>query len=117
MVAANKPLNPIIFGECNAQQLTDVRVALLLQARDVGGLRGRRLRRVAEDGPKGPLRNKLFERFINKSYERYLEETGKKHGGRGVSAPAFITWLLDYIKNNPEAILKIVTFIMSLFGL
>ena len=109
---------PTIFEQLSADQVASIRAQLLLSADGLKGLKKARVLRVANDDRKGPLRQKLFAAFVNRSYARYLEDAGHAIGSKkALNAPAFITALLDWIKNNPEAVVAFITFIMSLFGL
>ncbi len=110
MVAA---VNPSLFDTIKAEQHQLIRAQLELTSDGFKGVKRNRIRLVSRDERK----NKQYRRFIDRAYEQYHVATGKVVSAKGVGAGEFVTWLLEWIKNNPETIVRFITLILSLFGL
>ena len=101
-----------VMPKLTNEQLDSVRAALATQGQQASGRSRRILERIAKDRRGTGDNGRLFSRFMQRSYERYVEA----NDGRAGSAGDFIKWLLDWIVTNQDSILKFVMAIISLFS-
>lgn len=95
-----------------APQLSDEQHGQLKEALRENGRRRtghyrRACKRVSEDGI-------LYQRFLNNAYDRYVRQQAAVGGEVGGPAE-FFEWLLNWVIENQDSIMKFIMAIITLF--
>lgn len=88
-------------------QIAQIKGALRENAKRRTGHYRRACKRTADDSI-------LFHRFLNNAYDRYVRQQAAL--GAPVGAPAdFFQWLLQWVVDNQDSIMKFIMAIITLF--
>ncbi len=96
-----------MLNATNRDEIRDQLGALVSGKNGLSQADKRRIRRVADGG-------RIFDRFSDHAEKQYRTEK-KLSTTAAIDPSSFMKWIIDWVKNNPDTIAKIIAQIIKVF--